>query len=92
MSVTSTRLRINALHQHGVLDNNEADYLLGAFRHITNLLLRQQITDFNAGRTVSKHVAPDDLSRRDRDMLVNGFNAIRRLRGRVRSEFTAEIF
>ena len=92
IALVSTRERIQALHEQGILDRDEHDYLLGAFRHITNLLLRQQIRDFNAGQPVSKHVAPEDLTRRDRDMLVDSFKAIRKFRQRLRTELTGEIF
>ena len=56
------------------------------------LLLRQQMRDYNAGETVSNYVHPDTLSRRERDMLVEGFKAIRRFRDRVRGDFTGDVF
>jgi signal-transduction protein with cAMP-binding, CBS, and nucleotidyltransferase domain len=89
---TATLARIDALEQRGKLDRDEADYLSGAFRHITNLLLRQQITDFKDGQTVGNFVHPDALSERERDMLVDAFEAIEDLRKKVKSEFTADIF
>ncbi|MCG8360235.1 MAG: DUF294 nucleotidyltransferase-like domain-containing protein [Kiloniellales bacterium] len=89
---TNTRRRIAALQARGDLGNDEADYLLGAFRHITALLLRQQIADFRAGRQVSNYVHPDGLSEREKDMLVDSLKAIGELVKKVRSEFTAEIF
>ena len=48
----STLRRIAALKQVGVLDADQADYLTGAFSHITRLLLREQIADLKAGKTV----------------------------------------
>lgn len=89
---TSTLDRIARLHEKGVLSDNEQDYLRGAFRHITHLLLRQQIADFQAGRPVGNHVPPDALSKRERDMLVDSFKAIRSLRSRLRTELMADIF
>ncbi|MCG8354576.1 MAG: DUF294 nucleotidyltransferase-like domain-containing protein [Kiloniellales bacterium] len=89
---TNTRRRIEALQTRGDLGDDEADYLLGAFRHITALLLRQQIADFKAGRQVSNYVHPDGLSEREKDMLVDSLKAIGELVKKVRSEFTAEIF
>ncbi len=88
---TSTLERIRLLHAAGALDRNEQDYLSGAFDHITNLLLRQQIADFKAGNPVGNHVHPDDLSGRERDMLVDSLKAIARLRERVHHEFTAGV-
>jgi len=88
----STLARLDALREKGVLDRNEHDYLRGAFRHITHLLLRQQIEDFRAGRPVGNHVPPDALSKRERDMLVDAFKAIRTFRNRLRSELLGDIF
>jgi CBS domain-containing protein len=88
----STLGRMEALHKKGVLDNDEYDYLIGAFRHICRLLLRQQIKDFKAEDDVSNYVDPDSLSEREKDILVDSFKAIRELRGRVKGEFTGDIF
>ena len=89
---TSTQTRLHKLREMGILSRDEYDYLNGAYTHITNLMLRQQVTDFAAGREVGKHVDPDILTERETDMLVDGFKAIRRFRSRVRTELTAEIF
>lgn len=89
---TSTMARIEALHDKGFLDADERDYLAGAFRHITNLVLRQQVRDYSAGRPVGNHVAPSDITKRERDMLVDGFKAIKGLRKRIRTELTGELF
>lgn len=88
----STLARIDALHQRGVLDDDEADYLRGGFKHITRLVLRQQLEDFEAGRDVGNHVPLEAMTRRDRDMLVDTFQAVRRLRSRIRSELGADVF
>ncbi len=88
----STLSRMDALHGKGVLGGDEHDYLSGAFRHISRLLLRQQIEDFKAGRRVSNYVHPNSLTERERDMLVESFKAIRELRDKIRSEFTGEVF
>lgn len=89
---TSTLARMQELRARGILGENEHDYLLGAYRHITYLLLRQQLEDFEAGNAVSNYVPPSALTRRERDMLVNGFKAIRSFRSRVRHELSGEIF
>ena len=88
----STLGRIDALHRKGVLDDDEQDYLSGAYRHISALLLRQQLEDFRNGREQGNHVPLEALSVREKDMLVDGFKAIRAFRARLRSELTAEIF
>lgn len=89
---TSTMARIEALHRKGFLDADERDSLAGAFSHITGLVLRQQIRDHSAGKPVGNHVAPSDISKRERDMLVNGFKAIKGLRKRIHMELTGQLF
>jgi signal-transduction protein with cAMP-binding, CBS, and nucleotidyltransferase domain len=88
---TGTLARIDALAGSGVLDVNEADALRAAFTHVTFLLLRQQLADFQAGRRVGNHVDPESLSRRERDMLVDSLRAIDLLRRRARADFTGEM-
>lgn len=89
---TPTLDRIKALYRKNVLSADERDYLDGAFGHITNLVLGQQIRDFVAGNEVGNHVALRDMTRRERDMLVDGFRAIRKFRKRLRMELTGEVF
>ncbi len=88
----ATLARIQALHAAGVLDDDEEDYLSGAFRHITYLLLRQQLADFKAGKKVGNHVHPDSLSDREKDILVDSLKANHNLRKRVHAEFTGDVF
>jgi signal-transduction protein with cAMP-binding, CBS, and nucleotidyltransferase domain len=89
---TSTLERIAELHSRNVLSNDEQDYLCGAFQHITHLVLRQQLQDFDANLPVGPYVSPDALSEREKDMLVDGLDAINDLRGRMRGEFSGDIF
>jgi signal-transduction protein with cAMP-binding, CBS, and nucleotidyltransferase domain len=89
---TSTLERIDALHGKGILSDNEEDYLTGAFRLITDLLLRQQIADFKAGREVGNLVPEAALTRREKDMLIDCFRAISRFRDRIKNDITGEIF
>jgi signal-transduction protein with cAMP-binding, CBS, and nucleotidyltransferase domain len=92
IEVTSTLGRIAALHGIGILSDDEDDYLGGAYRHISHLLLRQQLADFQAGRTVGNHVHPDSLSEREKDILVDSLRAIDALRKRVHADFTGDVF
>ena len=92
IEATATLARIDALRAREVLDADQQDYLRGAFNHITSLLLRQQLEDFQAGREVSNYVPPEALSEREKDILVDSLKAIDALQKRVHSEFTAEIF
>lgn len=92
IEATPTLERIDRLHAAGVFGDDEQDYLSGAFDHLTNILLRQQIADFRAGRPVGYHVHPRSLSERERDILADSLKSIDRLRDRVHHEFTAEAF
>jgi len=89
---TSTMARIESLHHKGFLDAEERDSLAGAFSHITGLVLRQQIRDHSAGKPVGNHVAPSDITKRERDILVDAFKAIKRLRKQIRAELTGQLF
>jgi signal-transduction protein with cAMP-binding, CBS, and nucleotidyltransferase domain len=92
VSETSTLARIEALRRQGQLDDDAADYLVGGYRHITDLLLRAQIAEFRAGKKVDNYLDPKALSKRQRHILVDSFKAIDRLQGRVRGELTADVF
>ena len=89
--INPTLDRMQALQDRGVLDDDEADYVRGAYRHISHLLLRQQIADFKDGSKVTNYVHPNSLTRRESDMLKDGFEAIRRLQDRLRGEFTGDV-
>ena len=92
VSQTSTLGRINSLHDIGVLNSDEQDYLSGAFFLITRLILRQQLHDFKRGQPVGAYVSPKALSAREEDMLKHGLHAISNLKARIRTEFTGDIF
>ncbi len=89
---TSTLDRIGALHERGVLDRDQQDYLSGALHHLTALLLRQQVEDFKADRAVGVMVPAKILSEREKDLLVDALNAVKDLREYVRSELTGQVF
>ncbi len=91
LAINPTLERMQALKDRGILAKDEADYLRGAYRHISHLLLRQQIKDFQADRPVTNFVHPRSLTRREADMLKDSFEAIRRLRDRMRGEFTGDV-
>ena len=92
IAAPSTLARIAALHEAGILNTDEQDYLRGAFHHIAFLLLRKQIAAFKAGLPVSNEVAPAELTQRERDILVDALKAVRDLRLRVRAEFGGDYF
>ena len=88
----STLGRMDELKEAGYLDRDEHDYLTGAYHHLSTLILRHQVKAAARGAEVSYYVPPDALTRREKDMLVDGLKAIRRLRDRVRAELTGAIF
>ncbi len=92
IAATSTLDRIAMLHDLGVLNHDEEDYLTGAFYYLTRLVLRQQLSDYRAGNEVSAYVPPAALSKREEDMLKDRLHAISVLRERIRTEFTGNIF
>jgi signal-transduction protein with cAMP-binding, CBS, and nucleotidyltransferase domain len=89
---TSTLGRMDALKAKGLLTADDHDYLVGAFRHIARLLLQQQLRDYAAGKPVSNYVPPESLTERERDILIEGFRAIRTVRRYLQSEMTGELF
>lgn len=88
---TSTYERIASLHERGVLNRDERDYLTDALTHITGLVLAQQVRDYRAGRSMGAFIDPQRLSAHARDLLVTGLQAISALRERTQRDFTAEI-
>ena len=91
LTINPTLDRMAALRERGILDADEADYLEGAYHHISRLLLRRQIADFKSGKPVTNYVHPSSLTRRETDILKDGFEAIRRLQDRLRGEFTGDV-
>jgi signal-transduction protein with cAMP-binding, CBS, and nucleotidyltransferase domain len=89
---TSTLERLRVLTEHGIFSVNEREDLSNGFRLITDILLRQQIADYRAGRRVVYFIDPDMLAKRERGLLVDALKAIDGVRRRVHMEFTAEIF
>ena len=89
---TATLGRIAALHDCGELDRDERIYLESAFGQVTTLLLRQQVDGFLSGRKISNYVQPDGLAKRDRELLIESFRTIERLRHRLRADYTADVF
>jgi CBS domain-containing protein len=83
--------RLKALAAAGVLARDEEDYLAGAFRHITGLLLRQQIADQKAGRAPGNLVVKSALSEREKDILVDSLRAIELFQKRVRGDLTGSL-
>lgn len=91
LAETGTLERLGLLYRAQVIDANEHDYLVDAFRHIATLVLRQQIRDFNARRRIGNGVDPAELSQREKKQLIDSLKAVRALQQRVRMEITGEV-
>ena len=89
---TGTLARLGALHDLAVVTDDDYDDLKDAYGTLCELLLCQQIADFNAGRTVSNFIHPRDMSGRRRRRLREAFKAIDGLRKRINFEIGGEIF
>jgi len=87
----STLARLDALSALGFVDDNEHDELSRAFALVVEIMLRQQLSDFRAGRAVDARVPLDALTDLERRELVGHLKAIRRLKERVGAEFSAEL-
>lgn len=88
----STRGRLKALHEAGVLNRDEFEDLDAGVNVIGELLLRQQFADYKAGREFSNFVELGRISGRDKRRLRDSLRAIDALRDRINFEFGGEIF
>lgn len=89
---TGTLERIAALHERGALNHHQQDALSHAYRHIVQLLLRQQLRDREMGLTPGSYVSPRALSRREIAQLKTNFKAIKEFRASLRADLTGEVF
>ncbi len=92
VTATGTLARLTALHDGSAINDEDYDDLSGAYETICELLLRQQIADFTAGRKVSNFIHPRTLSGRMRRRLRYAFRAIENLQKRINFEVGGEIF
>jgi CBS domain-containing protein len=67
---TSTLARLDGLLAAGALNAEDHDNLKDAFEFISQLLLRQQVEDFAAGRGIDDFIPEEGLSKREKDHLV----------------------
>jgi signal-transduction protein with cAMP-binding, CBS, and nucleotidyltransferase domain len=87
---TSTLARLKALRECDAIDADQFDYLSGGLNLVTQLLLRQQLEDFRAGKKVTNFVPKNAITPREKNYLADCFSAIKDLRGRLSSEFSGE--
>ena len=90
IDATPTLKRIERLGEAGVLVPGDVDGLVDAHRHIAHLILRQQVTDIEAGRLPGVHVEAQRLTKQERGRLVEALRAIDRLRKRTQIDLLGQ--
>ncbi len=88
---TSTLARLDGLAAKGALHPEDHDNLKDAFQFISQLLLRQQVEDFAAGREVGDFVPEERLSKRERDRLVTSLRGIVNVRDTLEADLSGGI-
>jgi signal-transduction protein with cAMP-binding, CBS, and nucleotidyltransferase domain len=83
---TSTLARLDGLMAKGALHREDYENLKDAFQFISQLLLRQQVEDFAAGREIDDFVPEERLSRREKDHLVTCLRSIVNVRGTLEAD------
>ena len=89
---TSTLARLDGLAAKGALHPEDHDNLKDAFQFISQLLLRQQVEDFAAGREVGDFVPEERLSKRERDRLVTSLRSVVNVRETLEADLTRSGF
>jgi signal-transduction protein with cAMP-binding, CBS, and nucleotidyltransferase domain len=80
---TGTLARLAAVREAGLIGDDREAELAEAFTLLIDLLLHQQLADWEAGRTPGNHVMPADLPRWQRDRLVETLRSIESFKKRV---------
>ena len=88
---TSTLARIDGLAERDVLSADQQDYLAGSYRHISHILMRRQIDDWQNGREIKNFVPLGFLTRRERHQLKDCYRAIAMFRKRLQGDFTGSV-
>ena len=89
---TSTLARLDGLVAKGALHPDDHDNLTDAFQFISQLLLRQQVEDFAAGREVGDFVPEERLSKREKEHLVTCLRGIVNVRTTLESDLARGAF
>jgi len=91
VEATSTRERLNRLHDEGVLDADGLDALLHAHGFMCRLLLARQVQESLAGQPPRAHVPPGALTSRERDQLVRSMKTSSSLLRRLRRLLVGDV-
>lgn len=88
LGADTTRARLDALRDKGLLDRAAHDYLTNAYALISRLLLREQIACLRSGLEVNDLVPENSLTRREKDQLVASFKQIETLRSGLKLDLS----
>jgi CBS domain-containing protein len=89
---TSTLARIEKLHTAGLVRTSEQEDLISAFMFITQLLLKRQVQTFKSHQPVRRFINPKNLSKREKQSLIDCLTHIDQFRKRIKAEFTGDVF
>jgi signal-transduction protein with cAMP-binding, CBS, and nucleotidyltransferase domain len=80
IAATSTRARVQALADGGFLPATDARNLMETHATLADMLLRQQLRDFERGLPLTNDIDPKELGRTERKRLRDGLRHIRNLK------------
>jgi CBS domain-containing protein len=89
---TSTLARLDGLLAKGALHPEDHDNLKDAFQFISQLLLRQQVEDVEAGREIGDFVPEERLSKREKEHLVTCLRGIVNVRNTLEADLARQTF
>lgn len=88
----STFERLEKLTELGVFTKHEFDFFKNAHRFISNILLKNQIESAKANEKIKNYINPKKLLNREKKLLKLYFKEIRKLKDKVKMEFSGENF
>jgi CBS domain-containing protein len=87
----STIDRLNRASSAGLLKDDEADILIGAFKDIYELAFVEEIEAIRSGRAGSSWISPEHLDSLTRRHLRESFRAIAEVQARMQGEWVARL-
>ena len=88
----STFERLKKLTELGVFTKHEFDFFKNAHRFISNILLKNQIESAKVNEKIKNYINPKKLLNREKKLLKLYFKEIRKLKDKVKMEFSGEDF
>ena len=83
----STLKRIECLVEVGAIHPDDGEYLQAAYHFFLHLALKSQLAKVDQGEPVDSFVAPEKLSRREKEILRHAFKVVSNLQEMVAVEF-----